>query len=167
MTFLHIPDKAAVFIDANIFVYHFTPDPKLGPACQLLFDDIAKYQRFPAYTSTHVLSEVTHQLMILEAHTHLGWPLAGITRRLQRHPADVQKLTRFRQAIDDIPRLGVEILPVERHLMPLAASLTQLHGLLTNDAVTLACMQDQTIVRIASHDGDFDRVPGITRYAPA
>lgn len=105
--------------------------------------------------------------MIMEATTRLGWPLAGITRRLQRQPTEVQKLTRFRQAIDDIPRLGVEVLSVDRHLMPLAASLSQLHGLLTNDAVTLACMQDQGIVRIASHDADFDRVPGITRYAPA
>jgi predicted nucleic acid-binding protein len=161
-----IPGNVAVFIDANIFVYHFTPDPKLGPECQLLFDRITKYQALFAYTSTHVLSEVAHQLMIMEATTRLGWPLAGITHRLQRQPAEVQKLTRFRQAIDDIPRLGVEVLSVDRHLMPLAASLSQLHGLLTNDAVTLACMQDQSIVHIASHDSDFDRVPGIIRYAP-
>jgi hypothetical protein len=33
MTFLQIPANAAVFIDANIFVYHFTPDPNFGPAC--------------------------------------------------------------------------------------------------------------------------------------
>ena len=104
--------------------------------------------------------------MVMEAHVHLGWPLAGITRRLNAHPAEVQKLTRFRQAIDDIPRLGVEVLPVDRHLLPLAASLSQLHGLLTNDAVTLACMVDQRIVHIASNDTDFDRVPGLTRYAP-
>ena len=167
MTFAHIPANAAVFIDSNIFVYHFTPDPRFGPVCQKLFERITKFQEFPAYTSTHVLSEVAHQLMALEAHTLFGWPLAGITRRLNAHPAEVQKLTRFRQAIDDIPRLGVEVLPVDRHLMPLAASLSQLHGLLTNDSVTLACMTDQRIVRIASNDADFDRVPGLTRYAPA
>lgn len=166
MTFMHIPANAALFVDANVFVYHFTPDPNLGPECQRLFDRITKHQEFPAYTSTHILSEVAHQLMIMEATTRLGWPLAGITRRLRRHAAEVQKLTRFRQAIDDIPRLGVEVLSVDRHLMPLAASLSQLHGLLINDAVTLACMQDQGIVGIASHDADFDRVPGITRYAP-
>src|SRR5207249_10760705 len=109
---------------------------------------------------------VGHQLMALEASQLFGWPLAGITRRPGQHPAEIQKLTRFRQAIDEIPRLGVEVLPVERHLMPLAASLSQLHGLLTNDAITLATMQDQSIIHIASHDADFDRVPGLTRYAP-
>lgn len=167
MTFAQIPGNALVFIDANIFVYHFTPDPTFGPECQLLFDHITRFQSFSAFTSTHVLSEVAHQLMVMEAHTHLGWPLAGITRRLNAHPADVRRLTRFRQAIDDVPRLGVEVLPVERHIMPLAASLSQLHGLLTNDAITLACMQDQGIVHIASNDTDFDRVPSLTRYAPA
>jgi predicted nucleic acid-binding protein len=166
MTLAQIPGNAAVFIDTNIFLYHFGPDPKFGAECQLMFDGITKYQRFTAYTSTLVLSEVAHQLMIMVAVTQLGLPLAGVTKRLQNHPSEVQKLRRFRQAIDDIPRLGVEVLPIDRHISPLAASLSQLHGLLTHDAITLACMQDELIVHIASNDADFDRAPGITRYAP-
>jgi predicted nucleic acid-binding protein len=51
-------------------------------------------------------------------------------------------------------------------LSPLAASLSQLHGLLTNDALVLASMQDEAIKHLASNDADFDRVPGITRYNP-
>jgi predicted nucleic acid-binding protein len=86
---------------------------------------------------------------------------------LGQHPAEIHKRTRFRQAIDEIPRLGIEILPFERHLLPLAASLSQLHGLLPNDAIPLATMQDQTIIHIASNDTDFDRAPGLLRYAPA
>jgi predicted nucleic acid-binding protein len=166
MTFTHIPAKASVFIDANIFVYYFTPDPILGPECQTLMERISKYQDFFAFTSTHVLGDVSHQLMVLEAAQLFGWPMAGITGRLQKHPAEIQKLTRFRQAIEEVPRLGIEVLAVERHLMPLAASLSQLHGLLTNDAVTAATMQDQALIHLASHDADFDRVPGLTRYAP-
>ena len=166
MKLAKIPGKVAVFIDANIFVYFFAPDPVFGPECQLLMEQISKYQDFSAFTSTHVLSEVSHQLMVLEAAQLLGWPLAGITGRLQKHPAEIRKLTRFRQAIDEVPRLGIEVLPVERHILPLAASLAQLHGPLTNDAITAATMQDQTIVHIASHDSDFDRVPGLNRDAP-
>ncbi|HEV3447988.1 MAG TPA: hypothetical protein VG099_25340 [Gemmataceae bacterium] len=81
--------------------------------------------------------------MVLEAAQVLGWPLAGITHRLRKHPAEVQKLSRFRQAIDEVPRLGIEVLSIERHISPLAASLSQLQGLLTNDALILATMQDQ------------------------
>src|SRR5581483_9936133 len=106
--------------------------------------------------STHVLSELAHQLMLLEAGQVFGWPMAGITRRLRKHPAEVQKLSAFRQAIDEVPRLGVEVLSVERHVPPLAAALSQLHGLLTNDAYILATMQDQRITHLVSHDTDFD-----------
>jgi predicted nucleic acid-binding protein len=167
MTFAQIPAHVSLFIDANIFVYYFAPDPTFGPPCQVLMERISKYQELVACTSTHVLSELSHQLMVLEAANVLGWPLAGITKRLQRHPAEVSKLTQFRQAIDEVPRLGIEVLPIERHVPPLAASLSQLYGLLTNDAFILASMQDEGIVHLASHDTDFDRVPGLTRYAPA
>ena len=39
-------------------------------------------------------------------------------------------------------------------------------GLLTNDALIAAVMRAGGLTRIASHDTDFDRVPGITRYGP-
>jgi predicted nucleic acid-binding protein len=166
MTFNQIPANAAVFFDANILVYYFTPDPTFGPECQLLMERLYKWQDFTAYTTTHVLSELAHQLMVLEAAQLFGWPLPGITRRLRQHPSEVAKLTRFRQAIDEVPRLGIEVLPVERHHSPLAAALSQLHGLLTNDALILAAMQDQTLKHLVSADTDFDRVPGLARYAP-
>jgi predicted nucleic acid-binding protein len=84
----------------------------------------------------------------------------------REHLSQIQKQSRFHQAIDEIPRLGIEVLPIERHILPLAVSLTQLHGLLTNDAITAATMQGQAIIHVASHDSDFDRVPVLTRYAP-
>ncbi len=167
MNFAQIPAKASVFLDANILVYFFGPDPVFGPECQLLIDRVFKYQDFHAVTSTHGLSEMAHQLMVLEAMTLFGWPAAGITRRLRRHPDDVQKLNRFQQAIDEVPRLGIEVLPVEPHLVPMAAGISKLHGLLSNDALTTAIMQDQAITHLVSHDTDFDRVPGLTGYAPA
>jgi predicted nucleic acid-binding protein len=166
MTFNKIPGNASVFIDANILVYYFTPDPTFGPECKVLMDGICKYQDFYAYTSTHVVSEMAHQLMILEAVRVLGRQPAGITGYLRQHPAEVQRLKQFLQTIDEVPRLGIEVLPIEPHLPPSAAALSQLHGLLTNDALILATMQDQSLTHLVSHDTDFDRVPGITRYAP-
>jgi predicted nucleic acid-binding protein len=40
-------------------------------------------------------------------------------------------------------------------------------GLLITDALSIALMQTHGLTKIASDDSDFDRVPGITRYAPA
>src|SRR5262249_22147527 len=45
--------------------------------------------------------------------------------------------------------------------------LSRQFGLLMNDALIVAIMQDHGLIQLASHDADFDRVPGITRYAPA
>jgi len=39
-------------------------------------------------------------------------------------------------------------------------------GLLTNDALVVSTMQANGLTHLASNDADFDRVPGITRYAP-
>jgi predicted nucleic acid-binding protein len=47
-----------------------------------------------------------------------------------------------------------------------AAAVCQQIGLLTNDGLIVAVMQANGLTKLASHDSDFDRVPGITRYAP-
>ena len=39
-------------------------------------------------------------------------------------------------------------------------------GLLSNDALLVAVMRHHDLNRLASHDADFDRVPGLMRYAP-
>ena len=51
--------------------------------------------------------------------------------------------------------------------MSLAADLSCQHGLLSNDALVVSVMRDRGLSALASHDPDFDRVPGLTRYAPA
>lgn len=47
-----------------------------------------------------------------------------------------------------------------------AVTLCQQWGLLTNDAICVALLQAHGLSKIASSDSDFDRVPGLTRYAP-
>jgi predicted nucleic acid-binding protein len=66
MTFADLPAGAAVFVDANTLVYHFQPHPALGAACTDLVERIER-QELAGFTSTHVLSEVAHRLMTLEA----------------------------------------------------------------------------------------------------
>ena len=34
MTFAQIPGSVSLFLDANIFIYYFLPDPVFGPECQ-------------------------------------------------------------------------------------------------------------------------------------
>ncbi len=38
---------------------------------------------------------------------------------------------------------------------------------MTFDLIPVAVMQDRGLLHLASNDSDFDRVPGLTRFAPA
>jgi predicted nucleic acid-binding protein len=104
--------------------------------------------------------------MTVEANALFGWPFAGMAGRLRRDPTDVQRLTAFRRAIEQISQSRVQILAHSVGLLVAATVLSQQTGLLTNDALIVAVMQANGLTKLASHDLDFDRVPGLTRYAP-
>jgi predicted nucleic acid-binding protein len=105
--------------------------------------------------------------MTLEAMARLGWPYGGIAQRLRKHHVEIQKLALFRQAVDDIQRYQIQVIPVSATLVSQAAAFSQQYGLLSSDALIVAVMQDRALTHLASHDADFDRVPQIVRYAPA
>jgi predicted nucleic acid-binding protein len=166
VTFADLLSGVAVFIDANTFVYHFTQHVVFGAACTDLLDRVRR-QDLGGWTSSHVLSDVAHRVMTVEATARYSWPAAGVLKRLKQRPADVQALVQPRQAVDDIRAMGVQIAPVTADLVAAATLISQQTGLLTNDALVIAAMQAHGLTHLASHDADFDRVPGLTRYAPA
>lgn len=165
MIFSDIPPGETVVIDANIFAYHFQPHPGLGTACSDFLERVERAE-ISGITSNHVLTELAHRLMTLEACEKYGWPYAGIAQRLKRHPAEVRKLTRFRQAVEKIPRFGVQVLSVQPKLIETGCAISQETGLLSNDALLVALMRHHGLTLLASHDADFDRVPGLTRFTP-
>jgi predicted nucleic acid-binding protein len=166
MTFASIPAGISLFVDANILIHHFGSDPVLQPLCQQLLEWIGR-RELDGFTSTHALGEVAHRLMTIEAMMMNGWPMAGIAQRLRQHPGAVQKLTRFRQALQAIPQFDVRVLAIHDKLPDTAAAVSQQTGLLTNDALVVAVMQANGLSHLASIDPDFDRVPGLVRYAPS
>lgn len=87
--------------------------------------------------------------------------------RLRKHHSEIPKLAIFRQAIADLPHLLIQVLPLTQSLVEAATVLSQQYELLTDDALIVALMQLHGLTSLASEDADFDRVPGITRYAPA
>jgi predicted nucleic acid-binding protein len=165
MNFGMIPPGESVFLDANVFVYDFGPDPVFGPPSKALLKRIEQADVL-GYASSHVFHDVAHRLMTLEACQAFGWPFAGIGQRLRRHPAEIQKLQAFRQALDNIIRLGIRIVPVTAQHVLLAGDISRQYGLLAGDALIVAVMQSQNLTALASNDADFDRVPAIKRYAP-
>ena len=165
MTFAQIPPGVSVFLDANTFVYHFTNEPTYGAACTQLLKRIEE-RDLGGLTSTHVLADVAHRLMTLDAINLFGWPPTRIAARLRKHHQEICKLSVHLQAVAQIRLLAIQVLPVSLPLLEAACLLSQQHGLLTGDALIVAVMQDRGLTDIASNDADFDRVPELTRYAP-
>jgi predicted nucleic acid-binding protein len=155
MTFAGIPNGSQVFLDANVLIYHAAADPVYGPACKQLVERVAR-REIEGFTSAHALCDLSHRLMTLEVMASLGWQAQGIAPRLRRHPAEIQKLTQFRQAVDEVPQVGIQVLPVGFSSVSLAAALSQQFGLLTGDALIVALMRQNGLTSIASEDADFD-----------
>jgi predicted nucleic acid-binding protein len=164
--FRTLPDGESVFFDANTLIYHFGGDPQHGPACKALLDRVEQ-QRLAGHTSAHVLAEVAHRLMVIEACGKFGWPTQGATARLRRRPAEVQQLALYRRSLDEITLIGLAVHSLTAQLVSVAADRTKQYGLLTNDALIVVVMEQHKLTNLASNDADFDRVPGLTRYAPA
>jgi predicted nucleic acid-binding protein len=165
MTFDALAAGQSIFVDANVLLHYFTMHPRYGSACKKLLDRVEN-QEINGFTSTSVLSEVVHRLMTIEACQLFGWAVKGIARRLRRHPAEVQQLTRSRQAVDEVNLVGLDVLPISKTEVSLAPDISRQTGLLCGDALIVAVMRAHGLTNLASNDADFDRVPGIARYAP-
>jgi predicted nucleic acid-binding protein len=160
-----LPAGGSVFVDAGLFIHHFEPNVAFGPASTEFLQRIEN-QAVSAATTTHILSEIAHRLMTIEAMQAHGWKSANIALKLRNHPNEVRALKRFRQALQEIPLFGVRILTIDPAWLDTAADISQQTGLLHNDALVVAAMRAHSLSGLASIDPDFDRVAGIKRYAP-
>ena len=166
MIFADLVSGDSVFLDANTLIYHFGPHPQFGLACHQLMQRIEN-QDLLGFTSTHMLTEVAHRLMTIEAASLAGWSSSQVTRRLRQQPATIQNLGRFCAAVESLLNSRIQVLGIPATLILSAVTLSQQIGLLSNDALLVAVMQANGLTKLASHDADLDRVPELSRYAPA
>jgi len=61
-----LEDGSSVFVDANIFIYHFSKGSKLNPACSNFLERI-EGGKIHGFNSVTVIQEVAHRMMIVEA----------------------------------------------------------------------------------------------------
>lgn len=165
MIYADLPAGTAVFVDAGVFIHHFEPNALYGPAATQFLERLENQEAY-GVTTTHIISEVAHRLMTIEAMQAFAWKLAGVATRLRSHPAQVRTLTRFRQVVQEIARSRIRTITIDPAWLDSAAAVTQQTGLLHNDSLSVAVMHALGLTHLASHDTDFDRVPGITRYGP-
>ena len=112
MIYADLPASAAVFLDASVFIHHFEPNALTDCAATAFLERIEN-QELVGLTATHLVSEVAHRLMTIEAMQAFGWKSPASHSVFGNHPAQVQTLTRFRQAVQEILLFGVRILPID------------------------------------------------------
>ena len=157
-----IPAGASVFLDATIFLYHFTG---ASPACRNLLSQCEAGQ-LRALTSIVAVAEVTHRLMTIEAVARGLVTPGNVVKKLRERPEIVRRLSLYQEQAEKIPRMGVEVVPLDRRLLAIAAPLRTRYGLMTNDSILLATALDRGIVAFASADRDFDRVDTVRLFCP-
>lgn len=160
-----LPDHSEIFLDANIFVYHFSGPTQYTDSCSQLLQRIEE-NRLSGFTSTLVLAETLHRLMIIEAATKLHIEPKLAVRHLKGHPADIKKLDKHLTIPDKIQAIGITILPLDIGEVLKSLELKKEYGLLTNDAINLAIMRNHHFKRIATNDPDFERVTDLMVWKP-
>lgn len=148
MTLAEIPDASAVFVDANVFVYHFVG---ASPQCSTLLAR-CETREVRGITSALVLAETTHRLMMIEAaHRRLVTP-GHVVHKLARRPGVIKRLSVYEAGIHAISSMGVEVLAVTDATIQLGLRQQRRHGLLTNDSLIVATMAHQGLRLLATAD---------------
>ena len=157
------PLDQKIFIDANIFIYHFLG---IKDDCTRLLAQVEN-REIAAFTSVIVLAEVWHRLMIAEAIESYGLTPRKAVSYLNNHPDIVRKLSRCHEAMTSIPQMRVKIWSLTQKTFVLAQGISHQYGLLTNDALNAALMRLHRVKNVATNDGDFLRVKDVKVWRPS
>ena len=160
-----IPEGAVCYLDATIFYYHLVGAPTLSDECSDLLKRI-ELGRVQGVTSSVALAEATHKVMLAEVVHRHGVAYQGLIARLKRHPEWLDALTGHHRVVATVRGLRLSVEAVTLDLLARGAALSIQERLLTNDALTLAVMEQLGVTILATNDDDFDPVSGITVYKP-
>ena len=162
MTLPEIPEGSAVFIDANVFVYHFVG---ASPQCTALLAR-CETNEVRGETSALVLAEVAHRLMMIEAVERRLVTAGNVVRKLARRPGVVKQLIVYETSIHAITSMGVEIVALTEATIQLGLRHQRRHGLLTNDSLIVATMAQRGLRLLATADRRLATVDALEIAAP-
>ena len=162
-----IPTGASVFVDTNIFYYHFTGR---SPSCTVLFRRIA-FGEVTGYVNTEVLSDLLHKLMLYEAHKAGYIPncrACDMKTRLSADRTTIANMPDHQALFETVLNIGVKMLNLSKKLLVDTKRERSDHGLMTNDSLHLGSMvyHSNPLVHIATRDGDFAHIPNVTVWQP-
>jgi len=166
MNLAKLPRGVEVFVDASILASHFIEQGTLTDQCSA-FLSRCTVEELRAYTSVIAAAETIHRVIVAEAIRRYELPPRKAVTYLKQHPDKVKELREHLKVASEIYRLGVDILPVTHIHLHQSKHVRTTYGLMTNDSLIVAVMQDHKLVHLATNDRDFKRVRGIKVWLPA
>lgn len=162
MTFDALRRGAKIFLDANIFVYHFG---ELSIGCKTLLRRCSQ-RELRGYTAISVLAEVLHRLMIVEAVKEGDIRPKNPVQQLKKHPEIITHLSDYSADVATIQTMNITILDLTQKTLHTSEAIRNAEGLLTNDALLLAVMKQANLTKLATNDNDFDHLRWLDLYKP-
>jgi predicted nucleic acid-binding protein len=162
MTLNEIEEGSAIFIDANVFIYHFTGASQQCSA----FLERCRAREISATTSVLVLREVCHRLMMLEAVKKGLVSPGNVARKLAERPNIISQLIAYETDVESIPAMRIEVAAVTEHTFMQAVRLQRRYGLLTNDSMIVATMLRDGFRLLATADRRLASVSDIETAVP-
>jgi predicted nucleic acid-binding protein len=160
-----IPDGTYCFVDANVICYHSVNVPPLSAECTLFFKRLEN-RRLRATTSTAVVAEAIHKVMLAEAVQKHGLDHRGLAHRLQRQRNLISNLEEHLKVISLIRAVEMQVEPISLGILDRSSQLSKTHQLLTNDALTISVMEKLALEHLVTNDDNFDSISDVTIWKP-
>jgi len=162
-----LKDGLSIFVDANIFIYHFCKESTFNRTNSDFLERIEMIN-VHGVTSTAVIQEATHRMMILEATTILpDVKLRDMVKYLKANPEVIKKLVSHQSIPSKIASFNLKIISPDIDTLDRSQQMKSRYGFLSNDALSLQIMEDIKVNNLASNDFDFERVKFIQLYRPS
>jgi len=111
---------------------------------------------------------VLHRLIIASVVSSNGIAPESAVHQIKLHPELVRKAGAVWEVMEDIRSISsMKIYGISPATFERSLAIMQEWGLLGNDALHVACMEEHSIGTIATYDRDFSRVSGIKCWKPA
>lgn len=157
-----LPPATSVFIDANIFIYHFTG---ASEECTR-FLSRCEARELAGVTSVSVLLEVLHRLMMVEVVKTRAVRPPKVLEKLRKRPEVVRGLFAYYAHTVKIPDMGIAVRSLPEEILAASQRVRREHGLLVGDSLLLAVMRAEGVRTLATHDADLVRIEEISVAVP-
>ena len=162
MTLADVEEGAALFVDADVFVYHFVG---ASPDCTRLLQR-CEVGTIEGSTSALVLAEVCHRLMMIEAVERRLVTPGSVAQKLARRPDVIRRLAFHDVSLQAIPAMGIEIVGLTEATIRLGLRHQTRYGLMTNDSLIVATMQQRGVRLLATADRRLAKVDEVEIRVP-